>query len=164
MTTGPKPHFAARRSSKRWALGIILHALCVSQKWRCAYCSEPFNRNLLPTFEHVRPKSAGGGYTLRNGLATCQPCNQKKADRLPEAIDLTLLRKYAPEAKKAFEVLMRDRDAYPPPFEFPIKRPSQAKVRRPRMTPYEKAIRQDARNEHLIQPSGWDKWVRVLDA
>lgn len=119
---------------------------------------------MLPTFEHVRPKSAGGAYSLRNGLATCQTCNQKKADRLPEPIDLALLRKYAPEAKKVFEILMSDREAFPPPFEFPVKRPSQAKDRRRRRTPFEKAVRQDARNASQPQPSGWSDWVRVLDA
>ena len=146
------------------ALGLILHALCVAQKWRCAYCSTYFGRTLLPTFEHVRPKSAGGAYSLKNGLATCQPCNQKKADRLPTPLDLDLLRKYAPEAKKAFDVLLRDREAFPPPFEFPLKRPSQA--RRPRGIPAEmKAVRQDARNGYLNQPSGWSKYVHgVLDS
>lgn len=72
----------------RKALSVRLHALLKAQEYKCAYCQEPFLRVWQVTFDHVIPKSKGGGNTVMNGLAACHPCNGKKGDRLPSKKEL----------------------------------------------------------------------------
>lgn len=76
---------AAQRRALRWAQTSI-----------CAGCGHhlPSTRKLplhhpdYPTFDHVVPRSAGGGRTLNNGLLKHQRCNQKRRDTPPTGCDL----------------------------------------------------------------------------
>ncbi|TDL43594.1 HNH endonuclease [Microbacterium oleivorans] len=43
----------------------------------CVYCGE-----VATTADHVLPKSRGGEDRLDNLVASCQPCNARKSDRL----------------------------------------------------------------------------------
>jgi len=61
---------------------------------RCRYCGRPVARwpefaQAPPgtgylNFDHVVPKSRGGGYTVENIVVSCADCNAEKYDRTPE--------------------------------------------------------------------------------
>ena len=42
--------------------------------YKCVYCGATEDL----TFDHIRPRSAGGAYTADNLVTACRPCNQKK--------------------------------------------------------------------------------------
>lgn len=50
---------------------------------RCAYCGCPISIHSV-TKDHVLPTSKGGKDDLLNVVASCYPCNAKKADRTPQ--------------------------------------------------------------------------------
>ena len=54
--------------------------LLVRDENRCQYCGKTFPSNEL-TFDHVVPKSKGGGSKWENACTACVTCNQKKADK-----------------------------------------------------------------------------------
>lgn len=56
----------------------------------CSYCERDFNNNLPPTREHVYPVSKGSSRKIENIVRTCYPCNQIKADKLPDEFILLL--------------------------------------------------------------------------
>ena len=45
------------------------------------------------TFDHVIPRSEGGGTSWENIATSCQPCNGRKANRTPKQAGMTLLQK-----------------------------------------------------------------------
>jgi 5-methylcytosine-specific restriction endonuclease McrA len=56
----------------------------------CMYCGDEFHdRNL--TRDHVIPLSRGGRDGWSNVVAACKSCNARKANRLPEEANVTLL-------------------------------------------------------------------------
>jgi 5-methylcytosine-specific restriction endonuclease McrA len=58
----------------------------------CQYCGGSFSEDDL-TLDHVIPRSKGGLATWENLVASCRPCNQKKADRhLRDCPEMKLLR------------------------------------------------------------------------
>lgn len=55
----------------------------------CQYCG--VNVSLAEfTFDHVIPRSQGGGTSWGNIVVCCQPCNHHKADRTPEQAKMRL--------------------------------------------------------------------------
>lgn len=48
----------------------------------CAYCKEPLATSEV-TFDHVIPRSRGGGSSWENIVCACSACNGRKGDRLP---------------------------------------------------------------------------------
>lgn len=65
--------------------------LFLRDDFKCQYC----NTKLAPkdlTFDHVLPRSAGGGTNWHNIVAACVPCNTKKGSRR----DMAPLRPPAP--------------------------------------------------------------------
>jgi 5-methylcytosine-specific restriction endonuclease McrA len=70
-----------RESSKR---KITRRAGFARDGWACQYCG---TRSKL-TVDHVIPRSKGGSSTWENIVASCAPCNRRKADRLPEQINM----------------------------------------------------------------------------
>ena len=52
-------------------------------KWTCQYCGDKFKTHEL-TFDHVIPKSRGGGTSWENIVTACQDCNIKKGNFLPD--------------------------------------------------------------------------------
>ncbi len=63
----------------------------VRDGYRCQYCgAQPPKRDL--TFDHVVPRSRGGGTHFENIVTACKPCNGKKGSRALEDSGLTLAR------------------------------------------------------------------------
>lgn len=65
------------------------HRLAVLARdgFQCRYCGAVEG---ILTFDHVMPASAGGNNKTANIVVACEPCNNKKADRLPEAAGMEL--------------------------------------------------------------------------
>ena len=59
---------------------ITRRAVFARDGWMCQYCG---SRTSL-TVDHVIPRSKGGGSTWDNIVASCAPCNRRKADHLPD--------------------------------------------------------------------------------
>uniref|UniRef100_A0A6J5ZIW7 Unannotated protein n=1 Tax=freshwater metagenome TaxID=449393 RepID=A0A6J5ZIW7_9ZZZZ len=70
-----------RDSSKR---RITRRAVFARDGWACQYCGTGSNL----TVDHVIPRSKGGPSTWENIVASCAPCNRRKADRLPSQINM----------------------------------------------------------------------------
>lgn len=60
-------------------------------EFTCQYCEKTFEPEDL-TYDHVLPLSRGGRRSWENIVASCEPCNRRKADRTPEEAGMTLLR------------------------------------------------------------------------
>ncbi|WP_245930423.1 HNH endonuclease [Allonocardiopsis opalescens] len=56
-------------------------ALMRRDHYRCAYCGQ-----YAETIDHVVPRSRGGAHTWENCVASCRPCNHRKADKLLEEL------------------------------------------------------------------------------
>lgn len=69
-------------------------------RFTCAYCGHLFAERDL-TCEHVVPQSRGGGWSWMNIVASCGPCNSRKADRTPEEAKMPLL--FLPYTPSRFE-------------------------------------------------------------
>ncbi len=69
----------------------------------CAYCGQQFPDAELER-EHILPFSKGGKDGWMNVVASCRPCNQRKADRTPEEANMPLL--YAPYVPSRWEDLI----------------------------------------------------------
>jgi hypothetical protein len=66
----------------------------------CAYCGGLFRDRDL-TVDHVLPQSRGGRDGWMACVASCAPCNFRKADRTPEEADMPLL--FLPYVPSLFE-------------------------------------------------------------
>jgi 5-methylcytosine-specific restriction endonuclease McrA len=65
--------------------------------FRCQYCGSPKRVSEL-NYDHVVPRHVGGRTVWENIVASCYPCNARKANRTPEQAGMKLLRKpYAPK-------------------------------------------------------------------
>lgn len=60
-------------------------ALMLRDRGRCGYCG-----GRAETIDHVIPRSRGGAHAWENCVASCAPCNHRKADRLLSEIGWTL--------------------------------------------------------------------------
>ena len=58
---------------------ITRRAVFARDDWTCQYCGARSNL----TVDHVIPRSKGGPSTWDNIVASCAPCNRRKADRTP---------------------------------------------------------------------------------
>ncbi|MEO1198061.1 MAG: HNH endonuclease [Pseudomonadota bacterium] len=50
----------------------------------CQYCGAEEDL----TFDHVTPRSKGGQTTWENVVAACSPCNLRKANRMPDQVEM----------------------------------------------------------------------------
>lgn len=58
----------------------------------CGYCGAKGT-----TIDHIKPTSRGGLNSWTNTVASCDPCNQRKGNRLPTEAGMTLrVKPYAP--------------------------------------------------------------------
>lgn len=80
--------------------------------WECQYCGDRFKTHEL-TFDHVVPRSRGGGTTWQNIVAACQCCNLLKGNLLPEECRMFPLRR--PVEPTTFQLQQNGR-MYPPNF------------------------------------------------
>ena len=71
------PHDTHRRK-------ITRRAVFARDGWACQYCGARSNL----TVDHVIPRSKGGSSDWENIVASCAPCNRRKADRLPHQINM----------------------------------------------------------------------------
>jgi 5-methylcytosine-specific restriction endonuclease McrA len=63
---------------------ITRRAVFARDGWQCQYCGA---RTSL-TVDHVIPRSRGGGSGWDNIVASCAPCNRRKADRMPHQVNM----------------------------------------------------------------------------
>lgn len=56
-------------------------------RWTCQYCTDEFKTHDL-TFDHVIPRSRGGGTSWENIVAACRPCNTRKGSKMPQEVDM----------------------------------------------------------------------------
>jgi 5-methylcytosine-specific restriction endonuclease McrA len=72
----------------------LMRHLAQEQGDACSLCGEPLSFDAQgpnePTFEHVLPRSKGGG-NHRNRLVAHRRCNSNKSDRLPTGCEIILL-------------------------------------------------------------------------
>jgi 5-methylcytosine-specific restriction endonuclease McrA len=79
-------------------------------RFTCQYCAADFASEDL-TFDHVIPRSLGGRTVWANVVAACEPCNLKKANRLPMQSGVYPIT--TPRPPTNFELRERGR-AFPP--------------------------------------------------
>lgn len=60
-------------------------ALMQRDRYRCGYCG-----GKAETIDHVIPRSRGGEHSWENCVASCAPCNHRKADKLLSELGWTL--------------------------------------------------------------------------
>jgi hypothetical protein len=76
------------------------HKLFARDRNMCAYCGDVLPVEQLER-EHVVPLSRGGIDRWMNVVASCRPCNQKKANRTPDLARMPLL--YLPYVPSRWE-------------------------------------------------------------
>ncbi len=52
----------------------------------CFYCAHPFTSPAEATIDHLVPRSLLPGWVQANLVLACPPCNQAKADQLPQRL------------------------------------------------------------------------------
>lgn len=57
-------------------------SVLLRDRFCCQYCGQRFESHEL-TYDHVRPRAAGGVTCWENIVSACMPCNSKKANSLP---------------------------------------------------------------------------------
>lgn len=93
----------------------------------CAYCGERYSSSRL-TRDHVHPRSKGGPDTWNNVVTACLPCNNKKADRDINDIDMNLL--YVPYTpNRAEHLILSNRNILDDQMEYLLKLVSNEKSR-----------------------------------
>ncbi len=58
-------------------------SILLRDRYCCQYCGRKFLHAKDLTFDHVIPKTQGGKTEWTNIVMACEPCNSKKADRMP---------------------------------------------------------------------------------
>ena len=87
------PRFYARKITRR--------AVFARDGFRCQYCGGSGRL----TVDHVIPRSRGGGSSWDNMVASCAPCNLRKADRLPHEAGMQPRTRPRPPAPALFITL-----------------------------------------------------------
>ena len=64
-------------------------AVFIRDNFECQYCGARMTMG-TGTRDHVIPRAYGGPDTLANVVASCKPCNGRKADRTPEQAGMVL--------------------------------------------------------------------------
>lgn len=78
---------------------ITRRAVLARDDWTCQYCGSGAAKL---TVDHVIPKSRGGSSSWENIVASCAPCNRRKADRLPREVRMHPRRRPRPPAPTVF--------------------------------------------------------------
>ncbi len=84
------PRYEARKITRR--------ALFARDDYVCQYCGS----SARLTVDHVVPRSKGGGSGWDNVVASCAPCNSRKADHLPHEIKMFPRKRPRPPAPDVF--------------------------------------------------------------
>lgn len=80
--------------------------------FECQYCGKDHHAHEL-TFDHVIPRSKGGGTTWENVVAACSHCNVLKGNKLPRQCGMYPRR--APHAPSVYELQENGRH-FPPNY------------------------------------------------
>ncbi|MFJ6163653.1 HNH endonuclease [Micromonospora orduensis] len=72
----------ARPNSRR--MRQIKRALADRDGAGCFYCGHAFPAMITATVDHLIPQSVLPGWALMNLVLACRPCNEAKADQLPQ--------------------------------------------------------------------------------
>jgi 5-methylcytosine-specific restriction endonuclease McrA len=91
----------------RRSLAVTRKAVLARDGGKCAYCSKTAS-----TIDHIHPRSKGGKHIWTNVVASCQPCNSKKDDKLLSDLGWKLRIKPT-EPKATLYLLMRAGSAAP---------------------------------------------------
>jgi len=80
------------RVNKRWAPPRFRKKILFNRdSWKCQYCRDELNWSNI-TIDHVQPKSRKGGTSWKNCVASCKPCNKRKANKTPDEAGMPLLK------------------------------------------------------------------------
>jgi 5-methylcytosine-specific restriction endonuclease McrA len=82
------------RRIPRQSRTVSRKTLLMRDRYTCQYCGARKEPKSL-TLDHVIPESRKGPNTWENLVASCKPCNNRKADRTPEEAGMKLLHKPA---------------------------------------------------------------------
>jgi len=74
--------------------------------FECQYCSQKLTLKTA-TLDHVLPRSRGGKTTFENTVASCNPCNNKKGNRLLRNSSFKLRKKPSKPAKLSFRFRLK---------------------------------------------------------
>lgn len=77
--------------------------LLARDRYVCAYCAQRFRFDQLD-MEHIVPRSKGGEDSWMNLVTSCKACNNRKADRTPEAASMNL--HYVPYVPNRYEAFI----------------------------------------------------------
>jgi 5-methylcytosine-specific restriction endonuclease McrA len=83
-------------------------ALMHRDRFRCGYCG-----GKAETIDHVVPRSRGGEHSWENCVASCAPCNHRKADKLLVEIGWTLRHQLAAPKGRHWRLLAHTREIDP---------------------------------------------------
>lgn len=72
----------ARPNNKR--IRRIKRGLAARDGAQCFYCGLAFSTLLTATVDHLIPQSVLPGWAQMNLVLACRPCNEAKADQLPQ--------------------------------------------------------------------------------
>src|SRR3954471_622248 len=89
------------RSPRFYARKITRRAVFARDGYRCQYCGGGGRL----TVDHVVPRSRGGGSSWDNMVASCAPCNLRKADHLPHEVGMLPRTRPRPPAPSLFITL-----------------------------------------------------------
>lgn len=81
-------------------------------EWTCQYCGNEFKTHEL-TFDHVIPRSRGGGTNWENIVAACRDCNTAKGSKLPKQAGMFPIKE--PRTPSIYELRNNGR-RFPPNF------------------------------------------------
>lgn len=80
-----------RPRANKGAIRFCRENVYVRDDHTCQYCGEQYPTKQL-TLDHVIPASKNGPKTWTNVVTACRDCNQRKADRTPDAAHMPLLK------------------------------------------------------------------------
>lgn len=104
----PVPSVIRRRTyinvrRRREQSGMKRLRIYMRDKFRCQYCGDKKAVAKL-TLDHIQPRSRGGDNSPLNVVTSCVECNNRKANRTPEAAGMKL--HYVPYVPNRYEAFI----------------------------------------------------------
>ncbi len=86
---------------------ITRRGILARDQHTCMYCGKKGGAAGL-TLDHIHPKSRGGQGSWENLVASCSPCNNRKANKTPEEAGMKLLRRPLPYTVFSSRFMLRE--------------------------------------------------------